>query len=366
MGLVAATDDIRRAMFVTLRSSFDHTNVRGLSSDPTFTQNPQRTTEEPYINLYSVGDTEVYENKNNSAIEYFIRVEAVVRYRSRRGGSSQAQEMIQECKRILRTFTEFPLTETGHNIFKTATGETTTLHFKERGANYAKVVMPLYVTARFTASPQTAGTPVQTPIYGNSGFMFPPTANFIELYDTGTLLPSMVYEHNNNGFDFVDASYVLDPSSDGAVAPGGGILVDEDDVVVIVSTINYISETERGDPPALESVALTATTTFNRSRSFRFGTLTGTTIDLTDITEGVQFGTLNPIGETVTFDVVAGNRPFIAYDATLPDLATIQQQGFSNDILSQFTQTTQNGYKLYIQTIPFAIDNSNGLTAILS
>lgn len=351
MALRTATDLIRRAMFTTLRSSFEHQHVRGLTQDPTFTQNPQRSTPEPYIYMHSIGEVEVDHTFENASLEYQLRVEAVVRYRSLRGGEAQAQEIISECKRILRTFNTYPsLVDDGYYIYKTTTGDTTTLNFKEKGANYVKVVMPLFVTARFSGLPQSR-QPVQLAMFTYQAFMFPPTGTdrVLEFQDMGEIIGAPVENYpRSNGWRPTAVRYSLDPTSDGTITGSTITVASGDSNIRIVTDIDYefISDTSI-------TTTLEVTDLFTRERSLRIGVISTTAPDVSVINTDILHGTLSPDGYDATWNVGADQRPYIAYDASRNNLTSIDQIGFAAELLPLFTRTTSNGFTIYTLTNSF-------------
>ena len=92
----SSADEIRAAIATTIRNNFDYRNVRGLTENPTVTQNPTRQTTEPYIYVYSVGQIEIDSTKDDTPFQYHVAIEVTLRYNSYRGGQRQGEEIMNE------------------------------------------------------------------------------------------------------------------------------------------------------------------------------------------------------------------------------------------------------------------------------
>ena len=161
----SSADEIRTAIATTIRNNFDYRNVRGLTENPTVTQNPTRQTQEPYIYVYSVGQVEIDSTKDDTPFQYHVAIEVTLRYNSYRGGQRQGEEIMNEVFAYVRgkNSSEYPdLSAYGFNVYNTTTGDTAEFTDRLRGANYYKVITALYVTASFTGQ-EIQVQPIQEP-----------------------------------------------------------------------------------------------------------------------------------------------------------------------------------------------------------
>ena len=368
--LRSGADYVRRAVANSIKTGFDHTNVPGLAEAPSITQNPTRQTQEPYIYVYSVDSTEVDVTKVEASKEYTVNVEVCIRYRSRIGGQRQANRILDEVLSIVRGFgiADYPdLSSVGYNIYKIASGTINNITFKERGANYYKVICPIFVTAQWVGLPQQT-LPVQDPQFTYSGWEFAPVNGLLEFYDSGTITPELTYP-SNNGWNFVNAEYTKPPTASGTFAANVYTLSASDNFAELDSTINYALGVDTS-----MTTALTANTDFTRIRSLRFGSrvsdsFTNDAVATTGIQnlanwEGtkqfIQYGNQNPIGDQVVFsNAAAGDRLYFMYDANQPALKVIENmaQPGGNDI-ALFSSQILGGWRIYHQTSPLLFDGA--------
>ena len=217
----SSADEIRTAIATTIRNNFDYRNVRGLTENPTVTQNPTRQTQEPYIYVYSVGQVEIDSTKDDTPFQYHVAIEVTLRYNSYRGGQRQGEEIMNEVFAYVRgkNSSEYPdLSAYGFNVYNTTTGDTAEFTDRLRGANYYKVITALYVTASFTGQ-EVQVQPIQAPDYTYSGFSYLPISNNIERYDAGNIIPAQTYTSPNNGWTFDNVNYSLTPTAQGSYDP---------------------------------------------------------------------------------------------------------------------------------------------------
>ena len=217
----SAADEVRAAIAEAIRTNIDYRNVRGLTENPTVTQNPTRQTQEPYIYVYSVGQNEIDSTKDNTPFEYELAIEVVVRYTSYRGGQRQAQELVNEVLQYVRgkNSSEYPdLSAYGFNVYNTTSGDTSYPTDRTRGANYYRAVTPLYVTASWTGTVAQI-QPVQSPIFAYNSFLYTPQDMSIERYDAGAIVPAQTYTSPNNGWTFDTVSYSLTSTAQGSYDP---------------------------------------------------------------------------------------------------------------------------------------------------
>ena len=238
----SAADEIRKAVAAEIRNNFDYRNVRGLTENPTVTQNPTRQTTEPYIYVYSVGQVEIDSTKDDTPFQYHVAIEVTLRYNSYRGGQRQGEEILNEVLSYVRgkNASEYPdLTPYGFNVYNTTTGDTVELTDRLRGANYYKVVTALYVTASWTGQ-EVQVQPIQDPTFSYSGFSYSPTENRIERYDAGNIIPAQTYTSPNNGWIFTTVDYSLPASAEGVYDGTDYTLTATNEPVAIDSSINYM------------------------------------------------------------------------------------------------------------------------------
>ena len=367
----SGADYVRRAVANSIKTGFVYTNVPGLAEAPSITQNPTRQTQEPYIYVYSVDSTEADVTKFEASREYTVNVEVCIRYRSRIGGQRQANRMLDEILSIVRGFgvADYPdLSTVGYNIYKITSGDISNVTFKERGANYYKVICPIFVTAQFVGLPGQE-QPVQSPSFDYAGWQFAPVGTVLEQYDSGTITPELTYPSGNNGWNFVDAVFTKPASAPGTFVNNVYTVAANHGSAALDSTLNYNLSTN-----LTETTALTTTTNFSRAISIRYGSMTGTSFtDDTAATTGVQtlsnwVGTkqfidhrqYNPIGDTLVFDgAEAGDRPYIMYDSSHPPIATFENmaQPGGNDV-ALFSNLIVGDFRIYYLTNPLLFDGA--------
>ena len=241
----SSADEIRSAIATTIRNNFDYRNVRGLTENPTVTQNPTRQTTEPYIYVYSVGQVEIDSTKDDTPFQYHVAIEVTLRYNSYRGGQRQGEEIMNEVFSYVRgkNSSEYPdLSQYGFNVYNTTTGDTVEFTDRLRGANYYKVVTALYVTASWTGQ-EIQVQPIQEPEFTYSGFSYLPISNNIERYDAGNIVPAQTYTSPNNGWTFSSVEYALPATAEGVYNGTDYTLTSTNEPVAIDSAITYTINT---------------------------------------------------------------------------------------------------------------------------
>ena len=346
----SGTDEIRRVIFNRIKDGFDFTTVNGLSAAPTFTQNPQRNTPEPYIYVYSVDSTEIDVTKESASKEYTINVEVLLRYNSRRGGQRQADEMIDEVIRDVRGFdsSEYPdASAAGYNIYMITTGAQQSEIMKDRGANYYKVTLPVIVRATYVGF-EFDSQPVQAVTFNSANFEFnPDTTRNIEWFDNGVITFSTVYPSDNNGWNFDNVNYVLATNAEGTFVSPTYTIDSDDTPLGVDSTINYTFDTD-----LTRTTDLTETVSFARIRSVRSGTASDSVLTALNLDNfalwNIHYGNTNPISQNLVISTVVGERIYFMYNEALGDLTRIENlsQPTGND-LPLFTKTTKDGFNIY-------------------
>ena len=363
----SSADEIRSAVAAEIRNNFDYRNVRGLTENPTVTQNPTRQTQEPYIYVYSVGQIEIDSTKDDTPFQYHVAIEVTLRYNSYRGGQRQGEEIMNEVFSYVRgkNASEYPdLSQYGFNVYNTTTGDTVEFTDRLRGANYYKVVTALYVTASWTGQ-EIQVQPIQTPEFTYSGFGYTPIGNNIERYDAGNIVPAQTYTSPNNGWSFNTVDYALPSNAQGVFDGTDYTLTATNEPVAIDSTINY--ELVNDDTI---TTALTATTSWSRIDSIRYGSvpasagLQPTFPDDTSATYGlrllsnwnVDYGTTDPQNQSITFNA---NKDEYAY-IIINDAYTLNgiRDSLGTNNINNFDIVTDGEYRYYISKTPILFDNS--------
>ena len=330
----SSADEIRTAVATTIRNNFDYRNVRGLTENPTVTQNPTRQTKEPYIRVYSVGQIEIDSTKDDTPFQYHIAIEVTLRYNSYRGGQRQGEEIMNEVFSYVRgkNSSEYPdLSQYGFNVYNTTTGDTVEFTDRLRGANYYKVITALYVTASFTGQ-EVQVQPIQEPTFTYDTFTYTPTNNNIERYDAGNIIPAQTYISPNNGWSFSSVDYSLPANAEGVYNGTDYTLTSTNEPVAIDSTINYSM------PGSLTNLLTTGARTeynFSGDSSWYFAGSNGLILGITD---GTAWGDAGIARLTVRGDIGATTLPTgTLIRVTLPNAAYIEF--LSGDITISFGST---------------------------
>ena len=348
----SGSDEIRKGVFDRVTSEFDYQRVNGLTSAPPITQNPTRKTSEPYIYIYSVESVEADATKDSTSREYAVYVDICTRYSSYGGGQRQVNRMVDEVVSALRNGGYPNLSSVGYNIYNLTIGEIRDFTFKERGANYYKAIVPVYVTADTVDLPQEIN-PVQALIYAFSGFTHTPTTTKIEQYDSGDITFNETYPSNNNGWNFDSVAYTIGSGAQGSLTDRVYTVGASDDPLGISGTLNYEFDTD-----STVTATITDTVAFERIKSLRFGSSSATTFSVNDLQNlsnfNVQFGTEDPRNVDITITPGLGEYPYIIFDDQY-SIGEIKGALGLNEI-SAFTRSDVGGYTIYRLTdeIPYA------------
>jgi hypothetical protein len=134
--------------------------------------------------------------------------------------------------------------------------------------------------------------------------------------------------------------------------------------ITISATAYYSSSGVNGsdNSPALTTTATSATTTYTKIRSLRYGVSTSSSfsaaelenLSLWDTTLGGTIGTIakgttTATGQSVALTWTGDKYHYIVYNSSLADLTNITAAGFS--VFSSFTKTTVGSYKVYKTTL---------------
>ena len=354
-------DEIRASLASAIRNNFDYTNINGLTENPTITQNPTRRTQEPYIYIYNVGQSEIDSTKEETPYEYHLSIETCTRYDSYRGGQRQSNQMLDEVLKYVRTkngATYPDLESVGYNVYNVTSGDIVEITDRIRGANYYKVIIDIFVTASRIEIPPLP-QPIQEAVFLYADFMFTPDGhNRIERYDAGTITPVTTYGSNNRGWDFVDAQFTLGDMAAGTFDGTTYTVASGDTPLELDSTLNYQLSSDNTVMTSLQ-----AANTWELIGSLRAGSITPDTPGTIPTIEDnalantglrnlanwdIEFGTITPHNYRVTVGGDAGDYVYIMTDASVP-LVQINNT-IGQNVISQFQQSTVGGYNIYINT----------------
>lgn len=365
---------LKTAMVRRLNADMDVNSITGVTQLPIVCQDrPLQSFEEPYIYIYERNSFEIDTTKQIASRKHFMIADVIVRSDASDAATQTRDDIAAEVESIFSVVdTAEYLAPADYNVYIQEVEGITLSVLEEDGATYFRAIIEISFRVTFTGEARTA-VPVQQPIYTFDNFTFAPSRAMIELHDSGTIAGATTYSSPNNGWTFDSASYALAPTSQGSIATNVVTIAREDDPIIIDSTLNYTRDTD--------TTALTAQTTFNRIRSFRFGsvapltqgtvptfedsTSTGTygLQDLAQWNSGnrfVRYQTIDPRNIRLTFNATRGNYFYFVYDANQPALQRIVNiaAGIEEDILGNFTVSTIGGYRVYISnralTFPLA------------
>ena len=360
----SGSDEVRKGVFDRITSEFDYQRVNGLTETPPITQNPTRKTSEPYIYVYSVDSNEIDATKTSTAREYGIYVDICTRYNSYGGGQRQVNRMVDEVVRALRNGGYPDITSVGYSIYNLTIGEIRDFTFKERGANYYKAIIEVFVTADYIELP-TEVNPVQSPTFQYSTWMFTPVNNNIERYDTGVITPGTTYPSGNNGWNFVDASYSVASNAVGTFTSGNYNVLSGGTPIALSSSLRY----EFADDTT-ETTTLTGTTSWNLIDSIRFGAIdpvvNGVIPTFTDDTAvgyglrnlsnwHIEYGTVTPHNETVEITGTTNQYIYIIVDSGVTLTQIVNNVG--QNAISLFNVQTVGDYKIYVNEQPIVFND---------
>ena len=361
-----ATAPLKTALVRKLRNDFDHNRVQGLTSMPLIIQDrPLNSVDEPYVYFYLEDDLEVDVTKDGSSTDYFMIAQVVVRTTQSADANAIRDGIVDEIKLSIDEGAYLDLSTSGFNIYLQNVESVALLGpYDEFGATYFQANVTIQVRADFVGLPQNVG-PTQAPTFTYSLFRFNPSATgLIERYDGGVITPATTYPSNNNGYNFIDASYSISTGAVGTFANGDYDVPVGGEPLSLDSSLRYefASDTSITD-------TLTATTNFPLIDSIRYGAITpqtaGTLPTLSDDTSAtyglrllsnwnIEYGTVRPHNETIT---VAGDADQYIY-IILDENVTLTQvrNTIGQNVLAQFDVQTIGAYKIYLNTNPIVFD----------
>ena len=364
----SAATEIRAALAEKVVNNFDYRNIKGLTENPTITQNPTRRTGHPYIYIYNVGQIETNTTKQDTPFRYHIAIEVSTRFDSYRGGQREAEAITNEVLSYVRgkNSSEYPdLSASGFNVYNTTTGEIYEDSNRLRGANYYTMVTALYITASWTGTVAQV-QPIQSAEYTYSGFAYEPVNRNIERWDAGNIIPSKSYSSPNNGWAFEDATYSLPSNADGVYDGTNYEVGATHEVLEMNSDINYKLVADD-----TITTTLNETTGWERISSIRYGAIAAqaglqpsfpddfsTTYGLRELSNwNIDYGVTDPQNVTITFNGNAGEYTYIILDVNVT-LAGIRDEVGTNNI-NNFDVVTDGAYKYYVSKTAIVFDNSS-------
>lgn len=360
---------IKTALVRRLRSDWDANNVSSLSQTPLIIQDrPLNSVDEPYIYLYEESSIEVNRAKTSTATDYFIIAQVVTRVPQNEDSSRLRDDMVSEVVRIVdvETQNKLDLQTSGYNVTLQNVDSVFDLDkYEERGGTYFQANVTIMIRADFVGLPSTRN-PIQGSNYTFTDFAFTPTGNRIEFGDAGTITGATSYL-NQAPWNFVSVAYAQRAGGDGSLTNNVYTVESGDATLGLIATLNYTFAEDSSI-----TTSITNTDNFTRIRSLRYGTIDQGTINqqmLADFTQfqgtnkTFQFGTVNPVGQRISFEGVAGDRLYIVHDASHTIRSLTDAFGFNH--LDAFTETTVNGYKVLLQTNPLVFDTSAPIRYII-
>ena len=362
-----ATSVLKTGIVRKILAEFNVSNVDGVNTIPTTIQvRPQPFTEAPYIYINKVRSNETDKTKTSASRDYQVSILVVTESAHNQSTEKTRDQIAAEVVRILDTTQDgyIDLLLDGFNIYtqNAETGETDT-NETQAGITQFGYSIDAEFTIDFVGLPENTN-PVQNPSFAFSLFSFPPQNNQIERYDSGVITPSTTYPSNNNGWNFIDASYSISPGAGGTFANGDYDVTNAADPVSLDSSLRYefIDDTST-------TTTLSATTSFERIDSIRYGAITPQTVgilptlaDDLSATYGlrllsnwnIEYGTVRPHNETITITGNSNQYVYIIIDHGVT--LTQVRNTIGQNVIAQFNVQTIGDYKIYLNTNPIVFD----------
>ena len=367
-----AGDILHRFVTDQLISRFNVANVGNLDAKPIITRTIGRGIPEPYIWVKQAESYEIDNTKMVQSREYVIELDCRVKARPNRGNHQILNDIATEAVNVASELEGMNLPGDDHRIYITTSDPVIKHTLDVRGARYFLAVVPmLYRVEALGAS--APALPIQESSYTFAGFNFAPTATErIERYDAGAITPATTYPSPNNGYNFVSTSQVVSPAASGTLTNGVYTVGSDDLILALNNTINYQLATDTSMTHAVQNVDM-----FSRIISLRYGAVAdGTFTDNTAATYGLRnlpqwnagrrtlaFGTSEVENTEITITANAGEAMYIVLNALHPNLTSITENVFNQNILNLFNApVTIGAYKVYKQTNAQLIDQTFNLT----
>lgn len=365
-----ATSDLKTGIVRKLRADFDAANVQGITQTPPIIQD-RILDSLPYpiiyVDISSVEEVAV--TKETSAYEYIATINVLAKTTQKEDGKLLRDEISAEVVRLLdcEPADYIDLTVQGFNIYiQTVEAPDPIEPVNAYGSTFWNTEIDVRFRISFVGTPAQRD-PVQPSTYTFAGFAFAPSAGRIEVGDAGTITGATTYPSNNEGWNFVSASYAQRAGGDGSLAGNIYTVESGDSTLGLIATLNY----EFGADTSI-TTTVTNTDNFNRIRSVRYGAIAQSSISADDIAnfslfQGTNkvfdFGNTNPVGDDLFFSGSAGDRFYIVYDSAHTITEIRDEFGFNN--IGAFTETTIGNYKILLQTNPLVFDTTSPIQYLI-
>ena len=227
----------------------------------------------------------------------------------------------------------------------------------------------LYKTSTTTTGTVSKSNPANPTITPSVVVQLGSTSNNIEQGATGSITFTSSSANPSLGWNLtsvtsnVPSPYYITGSATGSTS------------ISLIATANYASPTGENNPDT--TTTSTATTTYAKIRSLRYGASTATSftqgelenLALWDTTLGGTIGTIakgttTASGQTLTISWTGDKYLYIVFNSSLSNLTDISTSGFA--VLGQFTLTTVGQYKVYRTTLLNAGGAGSSITYILT
>ena len=364
---------VQNLIAAEIHSGFNHTIVGGLTQDPVVTKTTTSRTPYPFIWVKEAESYEIENTKEDENREHVIEVDIRFKYSPDNGSQEMASQAASEVLDIVSRLEGRNLEGDDHNIYIITSDTAIKTILPYRGSRYYTIVIPFLVRVQYIGAPSNR-PPIQRSLYTYSGFQFPPKADLrLERYDAGTITPATTYPTPNAGWDFVNVTTLLDPASQGTLAAGVVTVGADDAPILINNSLNYTLASD-----ATQMTTLNNNDRFDRIVSLRYGAApanSGAQPAFSDDSV-VNFGlrrlqnwqgprrfidtdNSSVNNTTVNVSVEAGEYIYIVLDSAHPDLTSITENVFNQDVLDIFdAPVTIGAFKYYIQTAAQPFDAS--------
>lgn len=358
------SNEIKTAIARKILREFDVTNVFDISEIPIVTiDRPTPLTPEPFIYVGQPDTDESDVTKSNSARDYNIPIRVATSTLHNTSTEQTRNDIMDELVRILDVQSDnyIDLTNSGYNV-RVQNADIGSSGVREaRGKTYFISNLTVEIRADFIGLPSDR-SPVQRSSYTFTNFTLAPNDNarLIEVGDGGTITGALTYPSGNDGWDFVSVAYIVPTGSQGSLTDNVLTIDSDDDPINLQATLNYQFSTSTSITTSITNID-----NFRRIRSVRYGAINQSSISQADLdnfalfqgtNKTFDFGNVSPIGDTLRFEGVAGDRFYIVYDSSLSVRSITDQLGNNN--IGAFTETTVGQYKVLLQNNPLVYDTS--------
>lgn len=351
------TAQLKTAIVRRLRAQFNTAAVPYIPTDwNTIIQaKPIATTPYPYIHV-EIDDNNIQEvavTATGSSYDYFVGINAVTRSEVNADFRQTRDAMIAEIQRILDVdYDEYlNLSNEGFNVY-IQTAESVSLdELNEMGTDFYTGEVILKVRMESVGSRTSPEIDVN---YTYAGFETTPQNGQYELHDSGTITLPTTYPASN-GWIFSEVEYSLTSDSDGTLSNNVVTVASGDENIGVSVVVTF---TQAHDSSVETTVF--SRVEINAIKPPRIATFTDSSLTTAQITDlslwSTAYPTVNP--NRVSFDITANANDFIYVlideDYTLT--------GIKNDLgledIDEYTESTQDGYKVYKLNTAIVHDNS--------